>query len=260
MSGFSEGIFCCPKSQSFCDLGPTGCGKSTTLYSFIKEINDESVNIITVEDPVEYSIEGVNQVQINPKANLTFASALRSILRQDPNVIMIGEIRDEETAEIAMRMAITGHLVLSTLHTNDACGAVNRLVDLGLEPFFVADALTGVISQRLVRRLCPECKKKYTSSPEETKLLKLEKKRVIYKPVGCPACHNTGYKGRIGVHEVLNITDDIKELILNKAPSSRIKEVAIKNGMNTLFETTRVAVLNGDTSIDELLALVLGND
>ena len=240
--------------------GPTGCGKSTTLYSFIKEINDESVNIITVEDPVEYSIEGVNQVQINPKANLTFASALRSILRQDPNVIMIGEIRDEETAEIAMRMAITGHLVLSTLHTNDACGAVNRLVDLGLEPFFVADALTGVISQRLVRRLCPECKKKYTSSPEETKFLKLKKERLIYKPIGCPACHNTGYKGRIGVHEVLNITDDIKELILNKAPSSKIKEVAIKNGMNTLFDTTRVAVLNGDTSIDELLALVLGND
>ena len=130
----------------------------------------------------------------------------------------------------------------------------------GLEPFFVADALTGVISQRLVRRLCPECKKKYTSSPEETKLLKLKKERLIYKPIGCPACHNTGYKGRIGVHEVLNITDDIKELILNKAPSSKIKEVAIKNGMNTLFETTRVAVLNGETSIDELLALVLGND
>ena len=240
--------------------GPTGCGKSTTLYSFIKDINDESVNIITVEDPVEYSIDGVNQVQINPKANLTFAKALRSILRQDPNVVMIGEIRDEETAEIAMRMAITGHLVLSTLHTNDACGAVNRLVDLGLEPFFVADALVGVISQRLIRRLCPECKKKHTTSPEEMKILKIRKERQIYKPCGCPACHNTGYKGRLGVHEVLNVTDDIKELILSKAPSSRIKEVAIKNGMLTLFDTTRVAVLNGDSSIDELLALVLGNE
>ena len=240
--------------------GPTGCGKSTTLYSFIKDINDESVNIITVEDPVEYSIDGVNQVQINPKANLTFAKALRSILRQDPNVVMIGEIRDEETAEIAMRMAITGHLVLSTLHTNDACGAVNRLVDLGLEPFFVADALVGVISQRLIRRLCPECKKKHTTSPEEMKILKIRKERQIYKPCGCPACHNTGYKGRLGVHEVLNVTDDIKELILSKAPSSRIKEVAIKNGMLTLFDTTRVAVLNGDSSIDELLALVLGSE
>lgn len=240
--------------------GPTGCGKSTTLYSFIKDINDESVNIITVEDPVEYSIDGVNQVQINPKANLTFASALRSILRQDPNVIMIGEIRDEETAEIAMRMAITGHLVLSTLHTNDACGAVNRLVDLGLEPFFVADALAGVISQRLIRRLCPECKKKHTTSPEEMKILKIRKERQIYKPCGCPACHNTGYKGRLGVHEILNVTDDIKELILSKAPSSKIKEVAIKNGMLTLFDTSREAVLNGDSSIDELLALVLGNE
>lgn len=240
--------------------GPTGCGKSTTLYSFIKDINDESVNIITVEDPVEYSIDGVNQVQINPKANLTFASALRSILRQDPNVVMIGEIRDEETAEIAMRMAITGHLVLSTLHTNDACGAVNRLVDLGLEPFFVADALAGVISQRLIRRLCPECKKKHITSPEEMKILKIRKERQIYKPCGCPACHNTGYKGRLGVHEILNVTEDIKELILSKAPSSRIKEVAIKNGMLTLFDTTREAVLNGDSSIDELLALVLGNE
>ena len=240
--------------------GPTGCGKSTTLYSFIKEINDESVNIITVEDPVEYSIEGVNQVQINAKANLTFASALRSILRQDPNVVMIGEIRDEETAEIAMRMAITGHLVLSTLHTNDACGAVNRLVDLGLEPFFVADALTGVISQRLVRRLCPECKKPHITTKDEMNILHLKKERQIFSPVGCPACHNTGYKGRLGVHEVLNITEDIKELVLKRAPSSAIKEVAIKNGMLMLFDTCKKAVINGDTSIDELLAIVLGNE
>ena len=240
--------------------GPTGCGKSTTLYSFIKEINNESINIITVEDPVEYSIEGVNQVQINPKANLTFASALRSILRQDPNVVMIGEIRDEETAEIAMRMAITGHLVLSTLHTNDASGAVNRLIDLGLEPFFVADALTGVISQRLVRRLCPECKKIHLTTKEEMKILHLKRERLIYKPVGCPACHNTGYKGRLGVHEVLNITDDIKELVLKKAPSSVIKEVAIEKGMLTLFDTCKKAVLNGDTSTEELLSIVFAND
>lgn len=239
--------------------GPTGCGKSTTLYTFIREINDVDVNIITVEDPVEYSIEGVNQVQINTKANLTFASALRSILRQDPNVVMIGEIRDEETAEIAMRMSITGHLVFSTLHTNDAAGAVTRLVDLGLEPFFVADALTGVISQRLVRRLCPECKKAHKTTKVENQILKLKKSADIYEPVGCPACHYTGYKGRLGVHEVLEVNTQIKEAILNKAPTSQIKEEAINNGMLELFEICKKVVLAGDTSIDELLTVVLAN-
>lgn len=240
--------------------GPTGCGKSTTLYTFIREINDVDVNIITVEDPVEYTIEGVNQVQINTKANLTFASALRSILRQDPNIVMIGEIRDEETAEIAMRMAITGHLVFSTLHTNDAAGAVTRLIDLGLEPFFVADALTGVISQRLVRKLCPECKKIHKTTKVENEILKIKKSVNIFEPVGCPACHYTGYKGRLGIHEVLEVNQKIKEAILNKAPTSFIKDEAINNGMLELFETCKRVVLNGDTSIDELLSVVLVND
>lgn len=236
--------------------GPTGCGKSTTLYSFIKEMNNESVNVITVEDPVEYTISGVNQVQVNNKANLTFASALRSILRQDPNIVMVGEIRDEETAEIAMRMAITGHLVLSTLHTNDAAGAVTRLIDLGLQPYFVTDALAGVISQRLVRRLCPECKKEYLSSKRENEILNIHQSQKLYKAVGCPACHNTGYRGRLGVHEVLKMTEDLKELIINKASTKQIRQKALENGMLDLYSTCRTVVLNGETTVQELLAIM----
>ena len=222
--------------------GPNGCGKSTTLYSFIKEMNNEWVNVITVEDPVEYTISGVNQVQVNNKANLTFASALRSILRQDPNIVMVGEIRDEETAEIAMRMAITGHLVLSTLHTNDAAGAVTRLIDLGLQPYFVTDALVGVISQRLIRRLCPECKKEYLSSRRENEILKINQSQKLYKAVGCPACHNTGYQGRIGVHEVLKMTEDLKELIINRASTKQIRQKALEDGMLDLYSTCRYIV------------------
>lgn len=236
--------------------GPTGCGKSTTLYSFIKEINKESVNVITVEDPVEYTISGVNQVQVNNKANLTFASALRSILRQDPNIVMVGEIRDEETAEIAMRMAITGHLVLSTLHTNDAAGAVTRLIDLGLQPYFVTDALVGVISQRLIRRLCPECKKEYLSSRRENEILKINQSQKLYKAVGCPACHNTGYQGRIGVHEVLKMTEDLKELIINRASTKQIRQKALEDGMLDLYSTCRTVVLNGETTVQELLTIM----
>ena len=236
--------------------GPTGCGKSTTLYSFIKEMNNESVNVITVEDPVEYTISGVNQVQVNNKANLTFASALRSILRQDPNIVMVGEIRDEETAEIAMRMAITGHLVLSTLHTNDAAGAVTRLIDLGLQPYFVTDALVGVISQRLIRRLCPECKKEYLSSRRENEILKINQSQKLYKAVGCPACHNTGYQGRIGVHEVLKMTEDLKELIINRASTKQIRQKALEDGMLDLYSTCRTVVLNGETTVQELLTIM----
>ena len=236
--------------------GPTGCGKSTTLYSFIKEMNNESVNVITVEDPVEYTISGVNQVQVNNKANLTFASALRSILRQDPNIVMVGEIRDEETAEIAMRMAITGHLVLSTLHTNDAAGAVTRLIDLGLQPYFVTDALVGVISQRLIRRLCPECKKEYLSSRRENEILKINQSQKLYKAVGCPACHNTGYQGRIGVHEVLKMTEDLKELIINRASTKQIRQKALEDGMLDLYSTCRIVVLNGETTVQELLTIM----
>lgn len=236
--------------------GPTSCGKSTTLYSFIKEMNNESVNVITVEDPVEYTISGVNQVQVNNKVNLTFASALRSILRQDPNIVMVGEIRDEETAEIAMRMAITGHLVLSTLHTNDAAGAVTRLIDLGLQPYFVTDALVGVISQRLIRRLCPECKKEYLSSRRENEILKINQSQKLYKAVGCPACHNTGYQGRIGVHEVLKMTEDLKELIINRASTKQIRQKALEDGMLDLYSTCRIVVLNGETTVQELLTIM----
>lgn len=236
--------------------GPTGCGKSTTLYSFIKEVNNENVNVITVEDPVEYTIDGVNQVQVNVKANMTFANALRSILRQDPNIIMIGEIRDEETAEIAIRMAITGHLVFSTIHTNDAPGAVTRLLDLGIEPYFVTDALNGVIAQRLVRRLCPDCKKAYTSSKSENQILGLQRSRTLYKPVGCPACHNTGYRGRTGVHEVLVLDNEIKDLVMKKASTDEIRKKAIEKGMLELKDTCREKVLQGVTSVAELITLL----
>ena len=169
---------------------------------------------------------------------------------------MVGEIRDEETAEIAMRMAITGHLVLSTLHTNDAAGAVTRLIDLGLQPYFVTDALAGVISQRLVRRLCPECKKEYLSSKRENEILNIHQSQKLYKAVGCPACHNTGYRGRLGVHEVLKMTEDLKELIINKASTKQIRQKALENGMLDLYSTCRTVVLNGETTVQELLAIM----
>ena len=182
--------------------GPTGCGKSTTLYSFIKEVNDPTVNIVTVEDPVEYSMEGVNQTQVNTKANMTFAAALRSILRQDPDIIMIGEIRDEETAEIAVRSAITGHLVFSTLHTNDAVGAITRLEDMGVDNYLVADALVGVIAQRLVKRLCPMCKSTGLTNEKEMEILGINEPIEISRPCGCNFCGSTGYRGRIAVHRL----------------------------------------------------------
>lgn len=236
--------------------GPTGCGKSTTLYSFIKELNKIGTNIITVEDPVEYTMEGVNQVQVNQKANMTFASALRSILRQDPNIIMIGEIRDEETAEIAIRSAITGHLVLSTLHTNDAAGAVTRLIDMGIEPYFVSDALAGVIAQRLVRRLCPNCKKRILSTASDNRILGIKKSKYIYEPIGCPACNNTGYKGRVAIHEVLVMNNDLKEMILEKHSTEEIKEKAISLGMLELKDTCKEKVFNGETSVAELSSIL----
>ena len=240
--------------------GPTGCGKSTTLYSFVRELTGKELNIITVEDPVEYTIEGVNQVQVNTKANLTFAAALRSILRQDPNVIMIGEIRDEETAEIAIRSAITGHLVFSTLHTNDAPGAVTRLVDMGVQPYFVSDALSGVIAQRLVRKLCPHCKKSHETNEKEMKVLKLEKPVKIYEPCGCPACNNTGYKGRVGIHEVLVVDEEMKVLIQSGGTTEQIRALAKKNGMLSLSDTCKRVVLNGETSIHEYNDVIFEND
>lgn len=236
--------------------GPTGCGKSTTLYSFLKELNKVDVNIVTVEDPVEYTLQGVNQTQVNIKANMTFASALRSILRQDPNIVMIGEIRDEETAKIAIRAAITGHLVFSTLHTNDAPGSINRLIDMGIEPYLVADATVGIIAQRLVKKLCPQCKEKVLTTPAETALLKLDKPTEIYKPHGCPFCHNTGYKGRTAVHEIMYLNDKIREAINNRVFLEDLRELAIQHGMVPLWDACKELVLNGITSINELSTLM----
>ncbi|MEG1710758.1 MAG: ATPase, T2SS/T4P/T4SS family [Clostridia bacterium] len=235
--------------------GPTGCGKSTTLYSFLQEVNKPSVNIVTVEDPIEYTIGGINQVQVNMRAGLTFATSLRSILRQDPNIIMIGEMRDEETAQIAIRAAITGHLVFSTLHTNDAPGCVTRLLDMNIEPYLLSDALVGVISQRLVKVLCPYCKEKVVTGPNLTKSLGLESPTEIYEQRGCRYCNNTGYRGRTAVHEVLAITDKLKSAIAEKRTLDDIRYLALEGGMVPLWESARNLVLNGITSVAELLAI-----
>ncbi len=235
--------------------GPTGCGKSTTLYAFLKEINKPNVNIVTVEDPVEYIMTGINQTQVNTKANMTFAVALRSILRQDPDVIMVGEMRDEETAEIAVRAAITGHLVFSTLHTNDAPGSITRLQDMGVDDYLLADALVGVIAQRLVKRLCPACKKKLRTNEQEMKVLKLDEPISVYKPQGCNYCNGTGYKGRIAVHEMMYINEDMRGVIVREKNLEKLREAARRNGMVTLWNCCRNLVLNGVTSIQELMTL-----
>ena len=234
--------------------GPTGSGKSTTLYTALSELNTEDVNIITVEDPVEANIDGINQVHVNPKADLTFASALRSILRQDPDIIMIGEIRDGETAGIAVQASITGHLVVSTLHTNSTSGSVGRLIDMGVEPYLLADAVVGIIAQRLVRRLCPKCKRAIQANEEQKELLLVDAKEplTIYEPCGCPECDNTGYKGRIGVYEIMEITPELKPLISRKAPAEEIKQMALSQGMNTLRMSATKYVLDGTTSISEM--------
>lgn len=231
--------------------GPTGSGKSTSLYAFLRYLNKEDTNIITVEDPVENQINGINQVQVNPKANLTFATALRSILRQDPNVIMIGEIRDEETAQIATRAAITGHLVLSTIHTNDAAGVVTRLINMGIPPYLVADALLGSISQRLVRKLCPKCRQESTTTKVEMKMLGLTKPAKIYRQCGCKACNNTGYAGRIGVFEILVVNDDVKNAIMSDDFTSDMLNKIVANNMTTILGNAKERVLAGETSIEE---------
>lgn len=235
--------------------GPTGSGKSTTLYTALSELNTEDVNIITVEDPVEANIDGINQVHVNPKANLTFASALRSILRQDPDIIMIGEIRDNETASIAVQASITGHMVVSTLHTNSAAGTVTRLEDMGIEPYLLADSVVGVIAQRLVRRLCPSCKKEKLPDEEERELLGLapQDERKIYAPCGCDKCDGTGYKGRIGVYEILEMTPDLKRIISKGGGAEEIKDQALKEGMRTLRMSATEYVLDGITSVSEMI-------
>lgn len=234
--------------------GPTGSGKSTTLYTALSELSTEEVNIVTVEDPVEANIDGVNQVKTNVKAGLTFASALRSILRQDPDIIMIGEIRDSETAEIAVQAAITGHLVVSTLHTNSSAASVSRLVNMGLEPYLVADSVVGIMAQRLVRRLCPKCKQERWVTEKEVQELGLKQgtKVKIYDKCGCAYCNNTGYQGRIAVYEIMDVTPDIKELILRNASTADIKQAAVANGMHTLHRSAAELVVKGITSMSEM--------
>ncbi len=235
--------------------GPTGSGKSTTLYTALSELNKEDVNIITVEDPVEANIDGINQVQVNNKANLTFASALRSILRQDPDIIMIGEIRDQETASIAVQASITGHLVVSTLHTNSAASTITRLADMGIEPYLIAESTIGVIAQRLVRRLCPECKRKKKADAEELELLMLapEEDVTIYEPCGCPKCDGTGFKGRIGVYEIMEVTQSLKTIISKNGSAEDIKNKALEEGMNTLRMCATRYVMEGITSVQEMM-------
>ena len=235
--------------------GPTGSGKSTTLYTALSELNKEDVNIITVEDPVEANIDGINQVQVNIKANLTFASALRSILRQDPDIIMIGEIRDQETASIAVQASITGHLVVSTLHTNSAASTITRLADMGIEPYLVADATIGVIAQRLVRRLCPECKKPKKADADDLELLmrRPDEDITVYEPCGCPRCDNTGFRGRIGVYEIMEVTQPLKTIISKGGTAEDIKNKALEEGMSTLRMSATKYVLEGITSIPEMM-------
>ncbi len=235
--------------------GPTGCGKSTTLYAFLKEVSTADVNIVTVEDPVEYIMTGINQTQVNVKANMTFSTALRSILRQDPDIIMIGEMRDEETAEIAVRAAITGHLVFSTLHTNDATGAITRLEDMGVPDYLVSDALVGVIAQRLVKRLCPECKRRAATTPREMDLLGIDEPIDIYSPRGCQFCNGTGYKGRIAVHEIMFMNEDMRATVSGEKNLEVLRAKAKENGMVTLWNSCRSLVEKGVTSIQELMTL-----
>ena len=238
-------------------VGPTGSGKSTTLYAMIRDLAREEVNIVTLEDPVEYHIPGVSQCQINEKTGMTFANGLRSILRQDPDIIMIGEIRDEETAEIAVQASITGHLVVSTLHTNSAAGTITRMLNMGVEGYLLADSVIGVIAQRLVRRLCPNCKQPHKPTEYERKLLNLDDldETMIFEAKGCPMCANTGYKGRIGVYEMMEINAEMKDAIAKDASTAEIKHLAVENGMETLAAGARRKVLEGITSVSELVGV-----
>ncbi|HOR95947.1 MAG TPA: GspE/PulE family protein [Bacilli bacterium] len=234
--------------------GPTGCGKTTTLYSFIQELNKSECNIVTVEDPIEYRMEGINQLQVNPAIDVTFAKALRSILRQDPDIIMIGEIRDEETAQMATRAAITGHLILATLHTNHASSAVTRLLDMKIEPYLTAEALIGVVSQRLIRKLCPYCKTSYRPSSWEKAKIDREVER-LFRANGCLKCQMTGYEGRVAVMEIMMIDEEIRRLIRNQASIELVNSLAVKKGMRTLREGCMDLLLAGQTTVYELIRL-----
>lgn len=238
--------------------GPTGSGKTTTLYAALAEVDTERKNVITVEDPVEYQIRGIGQMQVNPTIGLQFADGLRSILRQDPDIIMIGEIRDQETARIAVQASLTGHLVLSTLHTNDSAGALTRLVDIGIEPFLIASSLVGVLAQRLVRVLCRECRTSASIGAAEMEKLGADALKVglpsrVFKAVGCPACMNSGYKGRTGIHEYLTVTDAARTLLVKGSDSKRIMQQAVSEGMSTLRHDGLRKVALGETTLDEVL-------
>lgn len=237
--------------------GPTGSGKSTTLYTALSELNTSEVNILTVEDPVEANIPGINQVQVNPKAGLTFASALRSFLREDPDIIMVGEIRDTETAQIAVQASITGHLVVSTVHTNGSAATITRLEDMGIESYLLADSITGIIAQRLVRRLCPDCKETRYADEVEMKLLGLEgqkpRKICVPHPGGCPKCNGTGYYGRIGIYEIMEMTSHLKQIVAKSLGTKELEEEARKEGLRTLRDNAAAYVLDGMTSISEML-------
>jgi general secretion pathway protein E len=239
--------------------GPTGSGKTTSLYATLQQISAPEVNIITVEDPIEYQLNGIGQIQVNPRIDLTFASGLRSILRQDPDIIMVGEIRDRETAEIAIQASLTGHLVLSTLHTNDAASAVTRLLDMGVEPFLISSSVLAMMAQRLIRLLCPSCREPVPPDPETLLELGitsddcLQYGNQLYRPRGCDACHGTGYKGRTGAYELLVMDDTIRTLVMQHANASTIKAAALESGMRTLLEDGVRKVLNGETTASEVL-------
>jgi type II secretory ATPase GspE/PulE/Tfp pilus assembly ATPase PilB-like protein len=243
--------------------GPTGSGKTTTLYTLLKQLNEKTVSIITIEDPVEYAVTGITQIQINPRAGLTFGSGLRSILRQDPNIIMVGEIRDAETASIAVNTALTGHLILSTLHTNDSATTLPRLLDMGVDPYLVASTVNVAIGQRLVRKICEQCREGYTLSEGEQASLngvllpgQLNAEQTFYRGKGCEACDGSGYAGRLGIHEVMVIDPELREAILKKASAANLKEIAKKNGMITMFADGFMKAEAGKTTIEEVLRTV----
>ncbi len=243
--------------------GPTGSGKTTTQYAILNRLNRTEVNIVTIEDPVEYQLPGIAQVQVNVKAGVTFATGLRSFLRQDPDIVMVGEIRDEETARIAIHAALTGHLVLSTLHTNDAPGAVTRLVDMGIEPFLVSSSVIGVIAQRLVRILCPKCKAPHTPAPDVLTHAGLGggiELPTLYRPVGCAHCGFIGYKGRTGIFEIMTMDDSVKHLVSKNGTSAQLKDAGVIGGMHTLHQSGLAKVLDGTTSLEEVLRVVFVED
>jgi general secretion pathway protein E len=236
--------------------GPTGSGKTTTLYAALSKINSPDKNIITIEDPVEYQLKGIGQIQVNAKIHLTFAAGLRSVLRQDPDVILVGEIRDSETAEIAIQAALTGHLVFSTLHTNDAAGAVTRLLDMKVEPFLISSSVMAILAQRLVRVLCRECREPYPITPAEIAELELaagSEGRTVYRAKGCPICFSTGYLGRSAIYELMTVDDEVRQLIMKNADASTIKALAMQKDMRTLRQDGAARVLEGVTSVDEVV-------